>query len=88
MIQCQGWTCAWWLWEGGGLGDHQPGVYVPLKALFLVYMPYFTELLGKLKVKVTKKSVKDGKVINKIRCNHVIMLDVITIIRFKPDYIQ
>ena len=29
--------CAGWLWEGeGGLGDHQPGVYVPLKALFLV----------------------------------------------------
>ena len=21
----------------GGLGDYQPGVYVPLKALFLVY---------------------------------------------------
>ena len=37
MIQCQGCTCAGWLWEGeGGLGDHQPGVYVPLKALFLV----------------------------------------------------
>ena len=40
VIQCQGctWcTCAGWLWEGeGGLGDHQPGVYVPLKALFLV----------------------------------------------------
>ena len=35
MIQCQGCTCAGWLWEGeGGLGDHQPGVYVPLKALF------------------------------------------------------
>ena len=31
-------TCAGWLWEGeGGLGDHQPGVYVPLKALFLVF---------------------------------------------------
>ena len=38
MIQCQGCTCAGWLWEGeGGLGDHQPGVYVPLKALFLVF---------------------------------------------------
>ena len=38
MIQCQGCTCAGWLWEGeGGLGDHQPGVYVPLKALFLVH---------------------------------------------------
>ena len=37
MIQCQGCTCAGWLWEGkGGLDDHQPGVYVPLKALFLV----------------------------------------------------
>ena len=37
VIQCQGCTCAGWLWEGeGGLGDHQPGVYVPLKALFLV----------------------------------------------------
>ena len=37
MIQCQGCTCAGWLWEGeGGLGDHQPGVYVPLEALFLV----------------------------------------------------
>ena len=37
MIQCQGCTGAGWLWEGeGGLGDHQPGVYVPLKALFLV----------------------------------------------------
>ena len=37
MIQCHGCTCAGWLWEGeGGLGDHQPGVYVPLKALFLV----------------------------------------------------
>ena len=37
MIQCQGYTCAGWLWEGeGGLGDHQPGVYVPLKALFLL----------------------------------------------------
>ena len=39
MIQCQGCTCAGWLWEGeGGLGDHQPGVYVPLKALFLVVL--------------------------------------------------
>ena len=39
MIQCQGCTCAGWLWEGeGGLGDHQPGVYVPLKALFLVFI--------------------------------------------------
>ena len=38
MIQYQGCTCAGWLWEGeGGLGDHQPGVYVPLKALFLVW---------------------------------------------------
>ena len=38
MIQCQECTCAGWLWEGeGGLGDHQPGVYVPLKALFLVF---------------------------------------------------
>ena len=37
MIQCQGCTFAGWLWEGeGGLGDHQPGVYVLLKALFLV----------------------------------------------------
>ena len=36
VIQCQGCTSAGWLWEGGGLGDHQPGVYVPLKALFLV----------------------------------------------------
>ena len=37
VIQCQECTCAGWLWEGeGGLGDHQPGVYVPLKALFLV----------------------------------------------------
>ena len=37
MIQCQECTCAGCLWEGeGGLGDHQPGVYVPLKALFLV----------------------------------------------------
>ena len=38
VIQCQGCTCAGWLWEEeGGLGDHQPGVYVPLKALFLVF---------------------------------------------------
>ena len=30
-------ACAGWLREGeGGLGDYQPGVYVPLKALFLV----------------------------------------------------
>ena len=37
VIQCQGCTCAGWLWEGeGGLGDRQPGVYVPLKVLFLV----------------------------------------------------
>ena len=43
MIQCQGCTCAGWLWEEeGGLGDHQPGVYVPLKALFLVYFPVNT----------------------------------------------
>ena len=28
--------------EGGGLtGSYQPGVYVPLKALFLVYNLYF-----------------------------------------------
>ena len=41
VIQCQGCTCAGWLWEGeGGLGDHQPGVYVPLKALFLVLRPF------------------------------------------------
>ena len=41
MIQCQRCTCAGWLWEGeGGLDDHQPGVYVPLKALFLV-VPIF-----------------------------------------------
>ena len=41
MIQCQGCTCAGWLWEGeGGLGDHQPGVYVPLKALFLVFYAF------------------------------------------------
>ena len=39
VIQCQGCTCAGWLWEReGGLGDHQPGVYVPLKALFLVHL--------------------------------------------------
>ena len=39
MIQCQGCTCAGWLWEAeGGLGDHQPGVYMPLKALFLVFV--------------------------------------------------
>ena len=45
MIQCQGCTCAGWLWEGeGGLGDHQPGVYVPLKALFLV--SYFFQIMS------------------------------------------
>ena len=26
---------------GVGLGSYQPGVYVPLKALFLVYMGFF-----------------------------------------------
>ena len=42
VIQCQGCTCAGWLWKGeGGLGDHQPGVYVPLKALFLVILIKF-----------------------------------------------
>ena len=47
MIQCQGCTCAGWLWEGeGGLGDHQPGVYVPLKALFLVFLSFFCEWEG------------------------------------------
>ena len=44
MIQCQGCTCAGWLWEGeGGLGDHLPGVYVPLKALFLVFSAFSSE---------------------------------------------
>ena len=48
MIQCQGCTCAGWLWEGeGGLGDHQPGVYVPLKALFLVL--FYIQLQPKLR---------------------------------------
>ena len=47
MIQCQGCTCAGWLWEGeGGLGDHQPGVYVPLKALFLVSMDSMDSVHG------------------------------------------
>ena len=47
MIQCQGCTCAGWLWEGeGGLGDHQPGVYVPLKALFLVSKMYLIRVLS------------------------------------------
>ena len=42
MIQCHRCTCAGWLWEGeGGLGEHQPGVYVPLQALFLVFVCFF-----------------------------------------------
>ena len=50
VIQCQGCTCAGWLWEGeGGLGDHQPGVYVPLKALFLVKLGGGGDLLGMCK---------------------------------------
>ena len=56
MIQCQGCTCAGWLWEGeGGLGDHQPGVYVPLKALFLVLScpEFFTSIS-----KVTEELVR------------------------------
>ena len=33
----------WGRWaEGGGVGgSYQPGVYVPLKALFLVFFPFY-----------------------------------------------
>ena len=57
MIQCQGCTCAGWLWEGeGGLGDHQPGVYVPLKALFLVFSS--PEPLGSRMAIIRRPSVR------------------------------
>ena len=64
MIQCQGCTCAGWLWEGeGGLGDHQPGVYVPLKALFLVserFCSTFNRFSSAIKIHII---IKDADII-------------------------
>ena len=60
MIQCQGCTCAGWLWEGeGGLGDHQPGVYVPLKALFQLNLIFQMLLRNEMKSELALEFWKD-----------------------------